>query len=489
MRRAVIAVVLCLLLAATLTAAPEPSRETPPTIWYQGFLADVTTGEPINGTVDIVARLFSAPVGGTYLWGAEAHNGVVVTEGWFHIELGSSIPLPDFDGTSYYLDLTIDSEDLSARMKLGSVPAAFQAAHADSATATPVSVLWEASGDDVYRADGKVGIGTSSPSQTLHIKDDQNLTTGIIIENTDTGAGSGERISFRNEDGSLAFIHVYDDEQGLYPNYMAIGNNRDGGRLWLRTLTADVFMDTTGYVGIGTMSPEADLDVDGTLRADGIEMPTGASDGHVLTSDATGVAAWQAPTATDDGDWTVDGDTMYSAVAGSLGIGTTTPDALVHVETDGSEDFIFESTGSSGSVEFIAKTSGGFYDEMYLGKYGPTATGSTAGVPLAGLSRLAAGANAEALMLQVVDPYPMHFAVNDTVRMRIEGTGTVSILDVLHLEPVAAVPTNPENGDMIVYGSPGSQGLYIYINDFWELLVGIVKDGEDPNVISGAVER
>ncbi len=47
-------------------------------------------------------------------------------------------------------------------------------------------------------------------------------------------------------------------------------------------------------VGVGTTAPEELLDVEGTAQVDGFKMPTGASDGHVLTSDATGVATWQA---------------------------------------------------------------------------------------------------------------------------------------------------------------------------------------------------
>ncbi len=478
MRQLVMALALVLSLACVAASADGPSRAVPLTVWYQGFLADVTTGEPINGSVDIIVRLYTVPAGGSAIWGPEPHAGVTVVEGWFNIELGSTVPLPSFGGTTYFLDLLLDGELMSARMKLGSVPAAIQAAHADSASAGGGSV-WDEAAGDVYRVSGDVGIGAVPPQQTLHLKNDQNATTGIIIENTDTGASSGERISFENEDGAVAFIALYDDDHGTYPGRMAIANNRDGGTIWLKARNGAVFIDTTGYVGVGTTSPAADLDVNGTVRTEGFEMITGAADGHVLTSDAAGAAIWQAPPAGGDSDWTVDGDDMYSELAGNLGIGTAAPENRVHITTDGSDDFVFESTANSGSVEFIAKTPDGSYDELKLSKYGPTASGTTAGVALAGLARVSSGVSADGLMLQASGDSPMYFAVNDTVRMRIDPDGPVNIMHVLHLEPTLAIPPSPTNGDMFLYGASGSQGLYIYINDFWELLVGITK--ESPN--------
>ncbi len=48
-----------------------------------------------------------------------------------------------------------------------------------------------------------------------------------------------------------------------------------------------------GDVGIGTANPAAKLDVNGTSRMTGFEMPTGAAAGKVLQSDSNGVGTWQ----------------------------------------------------------------------------------------------------------------------------------------------------------------------------------------------------
>ncbi|MFA6177802.1 MAG: hypothetical protein WC694_02835 [Candidatus Paceibacterota bacterium] len=53
----------------------------------------------------------------------------------------------------------------------------------------------------------------------------------------------------------------------------------------------------SGKVGIGVASPAQKLDVAGTIQATGLKITTGATAGKVLTSDALGVATWQAAAA------------------------------------------------------------------------------------------------------------------------------------------------------------------------------------------------
>lgn len=65
-------------------------------------------------------------------------------------------------------------------------------------------------------------------------------------------------------------------------------------------------------------------------------MPTGASDGHVLVSDASGNGSWQV--AAPDDDWQASGSDIYRA-NGDVGIGTSSPEAKLDVngtiQTDG----------------------------------------------------------------------------------------------------------------------------------------------------------
>ncbi|MBM3307327.1 MAG: hypothetical protein FJY74_03290 [Candidatus Eisenbacteria bacterium] len=114
------------------TPAPDGDRSTASTVWFQGFLANTTTGLPISGSYTVVARIYNAASSGTLLWGPETHSGVTLTEGWFNIELGSIVsPLPSFASPPYYLQLHVGGEALSPRLKLASVPSALQSATSD----------------------------------------------------------------------------------------------------------------------------------------------------------------------------------------------------------------------------------------------------------------------------------------------------------------------------------------------------------------------
>jgi len=64
------------------------------------------------------------------------------------------------------------------------------------------------------------------------------------------------------------------------------------------------------------------LDIAGTIQAEALTLPTGASAGHVLTSDADGVATWTAIPAQDHGalaGLADDDHTQYAALEGRAG--------------------------------------------------------------------------------------------------------------------------------------------------------------------------
>jgi hypothetical protein len=210
---------------------------------------------------------------------------------------------------------------------------------------------------------GAVGIGTTTPGHNLHIYEDADANVGITIENPNTGANSKESISFKDENGTVAFIQLADDDNPTYPSAMSIGNNRPDGDIRFTTHGYErVRIDYDGNVGVGTSSPAAKFEVvgsttsgyiggssrgvygncssadgvfgqtstgtgvrgyssgtgigvvghsvggtavygysqggyagdfNGVARMNGFEMPAGAADSYVLTSDASGIGTWQ----------------------------------------------------------------------------------------------------------------------------------------------------------------------------------------------------
>lgn len=122
---------------------------------------------------------------------------------------------------------------------------------------------------------GNVGIGTTSPTAALHIKNDQNNQSNLVIENTDPGANSAERISFNNEDGTVAGIAVFDNDNGAYPSQMRVFNNRPNGEINLSNTSGYIRLDENGNVGIGVNNPTQNLDVAGNTTTDGLQVGTG----------------------------------------------------------------------------------------------------------------------------------------------------------------------------------------------------------------------
>ncbi len=69
-----------------------------------------------------------------------------------------------------------------------------------------------------------------------------------------------------------------------------------------------------------------DAHIGGLTETGSFRMGNGANNGYILTSDASGNAAWQPPgVAQDDGDWTISGSNMFHSSIGAVAIGTSYP--------------------------------------------------------------------------------------------------------------------------------------------------------------------
>ena len=104
------------------------AQEVPQKISYQGKLLE--NGIPVNGTKNINFTIGA--------W-SETINGVEVTEGLYSVTLGEITPIPIdvFDATSTItLQITVEGDVLNPQTEILSVPYAFKAEKAVTASPT-----------------------------------------------------------------------------------------------------------------------------------------------------------------------------------------------------------------------------------------------------------------------------------------------------------------------------------------------------------------
>jgi hypothetical protein len=196
------------------------------------------------------------------------------------------------------------------------------------------------------QADGRVAIGTSSPSAALHVNDQigvgvADTTAGIVTLFGDgTASTSG---------GSLVLASAADHDTTY--NYYHINVFEDDMRMG-RAGSDDLTIASDGNVGIGTTSPSEKLSVNGN-----IDMNYGVLDFGGMASDHTYQILITPNTLTYDaynnhlfrtGDDGSEVDRMIIKSNGNVGIGTTTPVTGLHVKGAGvSGTGTFEKTGAN----------------------------------------------------------------------------------------------------------------------------------------------
>jgi hypothetical protein len=274
-------------------------------------------------------RLFDSETKGAELW-AETHPVVEVSNGLFQVLLGSITPFPVnlFDGNTLWLQTEVGAEVLSPRKPLVSTAYsqrsgdadhaataewATDAQHATYADTADYSISgggWTVDGDNVYRMTGKVGIGTSNPLTELDVSGSVNATTYY-------GDGS---------------------------NLTGVSGISDGD--W--TISgSDLYSSVGGNVGIGTMTPNYKLDVNGDASVEGLWLPGAfGPDTNYVGEDGNWIA-FGHPGASEDflgyksntfyfkdspaGADVTDADVI---IGGKVGIGTESPGAKLHVVGD-----------------------------------------------------------------------------------------------------------------------------------------------------------
>jgi len=277
--------------------------EVPQMINYQGKITK-TSGALIDTTVEMIFTIYDAATDGGVLW-ADTQSAVVVEKGVFSTLLGSVNPIPDsvFDGNVRYLGIKVGADpEMTPRKEMVSVAYAYRSG-ADGD--------WTIDGDNIYRLDGNVGIGTDDPDTKL------DVVGGAFWVRTHAMGGSGCRIDGNTITGTGV------NAPGYNPLHIKLGD----------TSSSVLLAEDGGNVGIGTNDPATKLQVEGGALWVITNIMGGVGcriEGNTITG--TGV---NAPGYNPLHIKTIDNssDVLLAEDGGNVGIGTTSPQGALDVSS------------------------------------------------------------------------------------------------------------------------------------------------------------
>ena len=130
-------IILSAVVALLLLGAGAANAQVPTRVPFQGLLLD-SGGAPLNASVDLDFELFDAVAAGSSLW-QESHLGVIVVDGVYSVDLGTTTPLTQsvLAGGSAFLEITVGGEVLVPRQQFMSVPYALVANEAATLVGVP----------------------------------------------------------------------------------------------------------------------------------------------------------------------------------------------------------------------------------------------------------------------------------------------------------------------------------------------------------------
>lgn len=307
---------------------------------YQGQLKEA--GAPASGSYDMKFRVFDADVDGNQYGADFPIKGVTVADGLFTVilDFGTGV----FTGVPLWLEIEVNTFVLAPRQPLTATPYAQTCNDAYLSTFSYYSYYayapWVPTGSDLYYVDGNVGIGTTEPTAKLDVAGEPGVD-GIrfpdgSLQTTAAIGGGGDSIWSQNgihayynagnvgvgtsvPDGklhvaggplwtssswakSLAINNAGAIELG-YGGTTRFGIGASANALYFFRTTTEgtdaaanyfMFADSSGNVGINTLTPSAKLHVRNTglfSGGDAVRGDTTAHRGVVGTaSDLAGIA-------------------------------------------------------------------------------------------------------------------------------------------------------------------------------------------------------
>lgn len=311
---------------------------------------------------------------------------------------------------------------------------------------------------------GNVGIGTTSPSRNLQIGDGTSAAEVLTIVSSNTGLS---QIGLGDSADDNRVQLIADHNQDLFSIQTGGGAAVDGSKDRL-------VIDSSGKVGIGTTSPTSELHVVGDIQLTG--------GGNNIVFGEPGDATSQNYAIKTDGNLYLDIDKdndntgnffqfrsnqatksiMRIKDTGEVGIGTTSPDELLHIASETDPTLVLQcptnNQTNSGTISFRES---GTTDQMAI-KY----NGSTNNLIIDTASV------SNAFVLQRADGHIGIGTDSPTTTLDVEGTvsykhtafSTAGPTDNIDVSDTTVLEVDTSSNNVIIGGFTGGvQGQILYI--------------------------